>query len=69
MRIERRLDRREAAQDGGRERRVNRVERRLDRRDGLSERPRGEMREIQRQERSGPRRGGERMERGQRGRD
>jgi uncharacterized protein YraI len=68
-RIERRLDRREAAQDGARERRVNRVERRLDRRDGISERPRGEMREIQRQERGGPRAGGERMERGQRGRD
>jgi len=69
MRTERRMDRREAAQDGARERRVNRVERRMDRRDGISERPRGEMREIQRQERSGPRGGGEHMERGQRGRD
>jgi hypothetical protein len=36
----------------------------MDRRDGISERPRGEMREMQRQERSTPRAGGDRMERG-----
>jgi uncharacterized protein YraI len=72
VRVERRTDQREAAQERRSERRVNRVERRRDRPDGRVQRPRGEQRQMQRQERSAPRSGdrGERGERGgRRGRD
>lgn len=83
-RVERRIDRREDRlnrRDARRdarverrenvpERRVNRVERRMDRGDRRIERPRDEMRQMQRQERVAPRSGGgERMDRGRRGRD
>ena len=63
-RVERRSDRRE----GVRERRVNRVERRMDRGDRM-DRTRGEMRQMQRQERASPRSGGGGDDRGRRGRD
>lgn len=60
-----RVDRREDRLD----RRDNRRDVRFEPREGFSERPRGEVRRMERQEWSGSRSGGERMDRGQRGRD